>query len=320
VCSSDLVELIARYAPEIERRHGQSAHGSKVKVALRRLKDLYGEAEVAAFGPRKLLAIRASMVREGMKRSTINEYVLYITSLFRWGVSCELVAPEIWQKLQAVGGLRHGEAPDGDPVTRVQRVYVRRIRRHLPRPVRALISLQLLTAARSGELVGLRAIDIDTSGDVWTCSLAQHKTAHKGKNRTLYFGPRAKRIIKLFLTPDRSMDKPLFSPREAVAEHHAKASTHRRSDQKPSPRKTRRTLGDAYTPGSYRKAIERACKQADVPKWTPHQLRHSAATFLRREFGIEVASLILGHSDIDTTLLYAEANDRKAREVIAQVG
>lgn len=32
-----------------------------------------------------------------------------------------------------------------------------------------------------------------------------------------------------------------------------------------------------------------------VPHWHPHQLRHNAATALRREHGIEVARVILGH-------------------------
>ena len=40
--------------------------------------------------------------------------------------------------------------------------------------------------------------------------------------------------------------------------------------------------------------------------WYPHQLRHSAATRIRQRFGIEAARTVLGHSDIDTSEIYAE--------------
>lgn len=55
-------------------------------------------------------------------------------------------------------------------------------------------------------------------------------------------------------------------------------------------------------------------------RWHPHQLRHNAATFLRRQFGIEVASIILGHSSLAITGTYAEQNHKRAIEVMRQVG
>ena len=54
----------------------------------------------------------------------------------------------------------------------------------------------------------------------------------------------------------------------------------------------------SYTVGSYRKAIRRACLKANVPIWHPHQLRHTAATNIRCQFGLEVAQAVLGHSEI----------------------
>ena len=68
---------------------------------------------------------------------------------------------------------------------------------------------------------------------------------------------------------DRAVDAFLFSPREAERERAATALTHRRPRQKPNPRKTERVLGDRYTVDSYRRAIERGCKAADVAVWRP---------------------------------------------------
>ena len=55
-------------------------------------------------------------------------------------------------------------------------------------------------------------------------------------------------------------------------------------------------------------------------RWHPHRLRHNAGTHIREEFGVEMASVILGHSSIPMTELYAEINETKAKEVIKKIG
>ncbi len=54
--------------------------------------------------------------------------------------------------------------------------------------------------------------------------------------------------------------------------------------------------------------------------WSPNQLRHNAGTYLRKEFGLEVASIILGHRKVDVTQVYAERDTIKAMEVMGRVG
>jgi integrase len=118
-----------------------------------------------------------------------------------------------------------------------------------------------------------------------------------------------------------------------------------------------RALGEHYTVGTYRQAIHRACDKAfphpavaklpakdldaaqraeheawcadhhaeleswrKARRWNPHALRHSAATQIRGRFGIEAAQAVLGHSELDTTELYAEKNLNTAREVMRQIG
>ena len=55
-----------------------------------------------------------------------------------------------------------------------------------------------------------------------------------------------------------------------------------------------------------------------MPHWTPNQLRHTKATELRKQLGLDVAGAVLGHSKLETTQIYAErAQDlavRAARE------
>jgi len=50
-------------------------------------------------------------------------------------------------------------------------------------------------------------------------------------------------------------------------------------------------------------------------------LRHTAATVLRREFGLEAAQLTLGHSSATVTdAVYAERDRAKVIEIMKRVG
>lgn len=96
-----------------------------------------------------------------------------------------------------------------------------------------------------------------------------------------------------------------------------------------------------YTPHSYCGAIRRAwelhCKYADKLErlaakfgvevkvrragyWHVHQLRHTAASLIAAEHGIEAARICLGHQHVQTTKLYAEDASEKAAEVMRKVG
>ena len=63
-----------------------------------------------------------------------------------------------------------------------------------------------------------------------------------------------------------------------------------------------------------------ACKAAAVPHWHPHQLRHSHATEVRRQFGLEAAQVALGHAQAAVTEIYAERDLALAVRVAAAIG
>ena len=81
-----------------------------------------------------------------------------------------------------------------------------------------------------------------------------------------------------------------------------------------------KTPGGRYSPQSYGSAIASAAKKASVDHWSPHQLRHTAATRIREEHGLEAAQVILGHARADVTQVYAEANRHKAADIMGRVG
>jgi integrase len=54
--------------------------------------------------------------------------------------------------------------------------------------------------------------------------------------------------------------------------------------------------------------------------WHPHQLRHNVATRLRKDFGIDVAQVVLGHKTLSVTQVYAEKDVESAQKVMMQAG
>jgi site-specific recombinase XerC len=55
-------------------------------------------------------------------------------------------------------------------------------------------------------------------------------------------------------------------------------------------------------------------------RWSPNQLRHSHATKVRKEFGLEAAGASLGHSKMSATEIYAERDSQLALNVAAKIG
>jgi integrase len=248
---------------------------------------------------------------------------------------------------------------DTEPVKPVPVETVEQVLPHLQPVMRAMVQVQMLTGMRPGELCQLRAADIDTTaeGGVWAFRPQQHKTQHHGHARVVLIGPQAQEVLRPYLDAGETY---VFSPRAAERVRNAERRANRKSPMTPSqaarkpkanPKRPKR---ERYDETSYRNAIYRACDRAFPPqgelarrpkeskakwlarlteeqrgaltkwrgehRWHPNRLRHTAATLIRREHGIEAARVILGHSKLTTTEIYAEADQIKAAEVMARIG
>jgi integrase len=321
-----VVELCNRYwkwcvatYPAKNGRLSSTAH--RTKSVIGEILPLYGRINANEFTPKTLKIVQANWIQNGLVRRTVNEYTAIAVRIFRWGASEGLVPASVYDGVKTVEGIRKGRtmAKESVPVRPVPESHVEAVKPYVSRQIWALIQLQLLTAARGGELLGLRPVDINTSDSVWEATIDEHKTADLGHVRTLYFGSSAQAILKEFMG-DRSLDAFLFNPQEANRERHRGCPSPRRANQMPTQRTSNRKIGDRYTSDSYRKAIARACRKADIPNWTPHQLRHNAATLIRREFGLDAAQVILGHATANVTQIYADLDKERARKVIGEIG
>ena len=346
-----VTQLIARYWAHAEVyyvKHGRpTSEQACIRAALGPLKRLYGSLPVESFGPLALKAVRQAFINDDHARGSTNHHADRIKRMFRWGVENELVPSSVYEALRAVAGLKRGrcEARESEPVRPVPDEFVDATLPHLPATVRAMVELQRITGMRSGELTTMRGCDLDMSGSIWTYTPASHKTEHHGRARPIHLGPRAQEIIRPYLKAELSayLFSPVASEQQRREDRHAARVTPMSCGNRPGSSRTRRPRrppGQHYAVTSYARAITRACELADqaareqairegrkieagerlIPHWHPHQLRHNAATRLRREFGIEAARVVLGHTSAAVTEIYAEVDHAKAREVMARVG
>jgi integrase len=265
------------------------------------------------------------MISDGLSRTTINARVNRIRRMFRWAASVELVPGSVAQALQNVNGLQKGRSKVKEAKGIVP-VPVESVEATLPRlsgQVAAMVRVQLLTGCRTGEVVVMRGRDLTFGEPNWLYHPHKHKNSWRGQERVIILGPKAQAVVKEFLKGDPS--EWLFKPGEAVADHHARRSENRRSKptsselshRSPSPG---RSHAPRYDRKTYRHAIVRACDKAGVPRWSPLQLRHTAATLIRTRFGLEAAQIVLGHARADVTQIYAERDMTRAHSVMTEIG
>lgn len=376
VLVNEVILAFWNYAQSYYRKP-DGTHSSEISVLqslLRLLRQYYGHTPAVEFGPRALAALRQVIINRGWCRKSINKHAHRISSVFRYAASLEMIPSTVYQQLKTLMPLKRGRttAREMPRVRPAPQAMIDAVLGRVSRQVAAIIRLELLTGARSGEIVRLRPMDLQhTAEEIWTAEPQDHKTAHHELTKTIYFGLQAQTILKEYLA-GRPMGAYLFSPAEAERERrqrrHAARKTPPQQGNRPGTQRTpspRRAAKGCYTVASLRRAIQRACEEAYPPpehlararrpakhrpktqrwetnaewkdrlgpdrwkellawrqahRWHPHQLRHNAATQIRKEFGVEMARVVIGNRSIPMAELYAEVDDQKARQVAKQLG
>lgn len=332
---------------------------SAFPAALRPLLALHGKTPVEDFRAKALRQVQEAMASGSwmtaeqraanvkLKKATnwckrvCDRNLIRIRTVFRWAEREELIPEGRWHNLCTIRSIDPARARVNGKVLPVPEQDLAKTLPELRGVVRAAVELQLLTGGRPSEILGLRPGDfqrrdqveldegftLDTRG-LWLVELVQHKTQHHGHRRFLFFGPKAQEILAPFLA-GRGDDVPLFSPREAAVQFLQEApknATRRKGSQAPKQAGRRIHFGRGRQPGStycvdaYARAIRQACDRAGVRRWTPYRLRHNAAFRLVKEFGWDVARIILGHSSVAMTRTYSPDDLEKAVEVVRKTG
>jgi len=186
----------------------------------------------------------------------------------------------------------------------------------------------------------------------------KHKTAYRGQARVILIGPRAQEVLRPWLR--LNLREYLFQPREAMEHYRTGLRRNRKTPIAPSQARRqpksrpKRAPGDRYRVSSYDHAVMGACDAAFPPpaplariygetkkdwlarigpegvaevkrwqkahRWHPNRLRHTKATELRRELGLDAARAVLGHRSPQVTEVYAEIDVAKAAQAMERLG
>lgn len=114
--------------------------------------------------------------------------------------------------------------------------------------------------------------------------IAGHKSVHRGKSRTLFFGKRAQAILQRYIQDDPEVR--LFQ----------------------------------MTRLGYSRAVLRACDKAEIERWCPHQMRNTNSEIVRQEFDLEHVGATLGHAQLDMSAHYAGIARSNAIAVAERIG
>ncbi len=251
------------------------------------------------------------------------------------------------------------ELPEPDPILPVPQATVNQTLPHLPPILHDMVLVQSKTGMRPGEVCNLRPVDVDRSEDIWVYRPEVHKTEHHLRSRLVFIGPTAQQVLLPYLSRDANSPcfSPQENMAQFLKEKHANRQTPLSCGNRPGTNRKKKPIKlprDRYDANSYRQAIHRACERAFPPpvdlarradetrgqwferlgpegvrklkqwqsehRWSPNQLRHSAATAIRKRYGLEAAQVVLGHAAADVTQVYAERDLEKARTVIREIG
>jgi integrase len=298
-----------------------------IKAAVKIARELYGRTPAAEFGPLALQAVREVMIGKDWCRGHINKQIDRVKRMFKWATRQQMIPGGVYEALRCVDGLKRGrtEAREGRKVKPISDTDIAATVEHLPAVVADMVQLQRLTGARPGEICDIRPGDINRRGDVWEYIPQSHKTEHHDRPRVIFIGAKGQQILLPYLL--RAADAYCFSPQEAEGKRRAAQHDSRRTplscgNRPGTNRKTkpRRTAGEKYDRNSYSRAVRRAAVKAGVGTWSPHRLRHTFATEVRKSFGLEAVQVCLGHSKANTSEIYAERDFAKAADVARQIG
>jgi integrase len=318
-----------------------ASHYHAFRSAVTGLLQLYSGITVNSFTPKCLAAVQLHFTRHvgknGKRRSRqyCNTLASHIRTMFRWGVSQELVSPITADALKYVPPLRQGRtiAPESEPREDVPDDVVDATLPHLLPTVAAMVQVQRWATMRPNEVCRMRVGDIDMSrkDGIWLYKQPKHKGAWRGHKRIVPLGKPEQSLILPYLE-GKSADQAVFSPKMAVQERKTRDAARRKTKAQPSQvlraemhaANPKRRDHEHYSSRSYARSIERAIQKANrllpleqqIPHWFPYQLRHAGVTELVAEHdgNLDVARAVAGQKSISVTQGYNHADLKVAIE------
>lgn len=259
----------------------------------------YADWSIGDFGPTDLTAVKSAMVAYryfkspyakepvGYTRTGINQMVGQIHKMWRWGIGCKLTTEAQAQLLKEVRSIRAGKTVARENLKRVAVTEgeLENVCENLTTIVADMLRIIWLTAMRPNEVCRMRLFDIlQDDPECWlyipgrdVSLLGDHKTAYHRRVRAVPLTIRMQAILRPRIK-DLEPKNYIFRPADAIQE-----MKNRRLTDHSVPKDYRNKVdpmirpGEHYKPSALYTAVRRACQRADMERFTPYDLRRSAA-------------------------------------------
>lgn len=307
--SLKIEDVLLAYLRRAKTYYKGSDEYRNMKSAVSPLLNLYGSLPAYDFGAAEFKAVRASWLeapppkakKDGTvripparSRQYVNKQMNRTLRIVKWAVGEGLLPAPNYMAIKCVEPLRRGRCnpQESKRITCVDHKLVKATLPHLTKVVADMVRFQQLTGCRPGDLCGIKPGMVDHSSEIWTITLDEHKNAYRGKVRTIYVGPKAQAVLALYLLRDAKSYcfSPIESERQRRAARTAARVTPLNMGNRPGSniaRKPRKEPGEFWTTVTYGRAIKYACQRAKLANWAPNQLRHNAATQIRKQYGLD---------------------------------
>lgn len=247
--------------------------------------DLLSKERCSDVSINTITIIKERLVREARERNLTKAYVN--TSLLVWKKILEFgvingwfdaaflpivkLYPPIKENLK---GLKKRTGIEWDTVEATLK--------YLPQPYVDMVRLIYSACLRPIELLRIRKSDIEVKEDCWVVRV-KSKTERYGYERILVFNKYEQELLKKWIKED---DEVLFRTKH----------------------------GKVCTQDSLRYALFRAINKANkngenIPYWTSYQLRHAAFTNNVKKYGVEIASKLAGHANLNMARIYDHSTE-----------
>ena len=211
--------------------------------------------------------------QRGLSNVTLENYRSYISAFFKWMSNEEIIQRNTVASVTAIKCPKEIKLPYSDVELDAMRGACRN-----PKD-RAVLEMLISTGVRISELAEMNIEDIDL------LSLAVHVKHGKGnKERWTYTTNVATLYLERYLMTRKDNSNILFTNRN----------------------------GKRMTTWGFRHILEKIAERAGVENVHPHRFRRTLASNLaKRGMDIQKIQILLGHSDINTTMRYIVTNDEQ---------
>lgn len=296
-----LQDLTNHYIEHSKEYYRNSTEVDRIRRAFELFHEAVGGLEVGQLSKVHFRQFLKRCVASDLCRRYTNQLFACLLRGFKWLSSNDFLAADTYHDLRLVEPLKAGrtDAIDHPLVSPAAMEDIFTVVKSLQPMQAAMVLTQLYTGMRPGEMLAMLPASIDRNLDPWVYTPKKHKNAYRGHSRKIYLGPKAQAAIAPWIDPAFEY---VFSPKKIKE---------KLGDRVP---------GNRYLSTSYSRMLLRACIKAGVKPFTPHQLRHTAATRIVTECGWQAARAVLGHKSLNTTLIYVESELSLALPAVGRLG